>query len=191
MPSMAAFRGPRVWLWRWRRNPLRRRVDAVEGWAVLATWALIALTGVLVGLVAAHSVEQGLARERAEWRPVTALVVEDAPGTVGSEKVWAKVRWTAADGTQHTGQARVDSGSTAGSPATVWTDPQGRLVSKPATESEARLRAALVGALAGASGATVPYVGWRLLRGRLQRRRMEEWDEAWERFDPMWGRNTR
>ncbi|MEH0421026.1 Rv1733c family protein [Streptomyces sp. B21-083] len=188
---MAAFRGPRVWLWRWRRNPLRRRVDAVEGWAVLATWALIVLTGVFVGLVSAHSVEEGLARERVDWRPVTALVVEDAPGTVGSEKVWAKVRWSAADGTRHTGQARVDSGSTAGSPATVWTDPQGRLVTKPATESEAHLRAALIGALAGASGATVPYVGWRLLRGRLQRRRMEEWDEAWERFDPMWGRNTR
>ncbi len=49
----------------------------------------------------------------------------------------------------------------------------------------------MVGALAGASGATVPYVGWRLLRGRLERRRMEEWEEAWERFDPMWGRNTR
>ncbi len=75
-------------------------VDAMEGWIVLATWALTVLTGVFVGLAATHSVEQGLARERAEWRPVTALVVEDAPGTGGSEKVWAKVRWTAADGTR-------------------------------------------------------------------------------------------
>ncbi|WP_055524944.1 hypothetical protein [Streptomyces graminilatus] len=187
---MAAFRGPRVWLWRWRRNPLRRRVDALEGWAVLAAWAIVVLTGVLVGLVSTHSVEQGLARERAEWRSVTALVAEGAPATISSEKVWAKVRWSGADGTPHTGQARVDPGSAKGSPVTVWTDPQGRLVTQPATESEARFRAALVGALAGVSAATVPYVGWRLLRGRLERRRMEDWDEAWERFDPMWGSNA-
>lgn len=59
-----AFRGPKVWLWRWRRNPLRRRADAVEAWVVLGVWALTVLAGVLAGWATAGAVEQGLARER-------------------------------------------------------------------------------------------------------------------------------
>src|SRR5687767_4110980 len=99
-PSMA-FRGPKVWLWRWRRNPLKRRADAVESWVLLAAWVLTVLCGVLAGLATAGTVERGMARERVEWRPVVALLTEQAPGTADprsgtstSEYVWAKVRWS-------------------------------------------------------------------------------------------------
>ncbi|UUU20065.1 Rv1733c family protein [Streptomyces sp. DSM 40750] len=190
---MVAFRGPKVWLWRWRRNPLRRRSDRLESWVVLITWALTLFGGVVTGLMAADSVESGLARQRAEWRPVVALLTEDAPepsgpsGT-GTEKVWAKVRWTAPDGSAHKGQARVDPASLMGTPVTVWTDAEGLLVTKPAGESQARLRAALVGGLAGVFVAAVPLVGGRLVRGRMERRRMDQWDEEWERIGPLWER---
>ncbi|MFF4352999.1 hypothetical protein [Streptomyces sp. NPDC001530] len=191
---MAAVRGPKVWLWRWRRNPLRRRSDALEAWIVLVAWALTVLGGVFTGLAATQSVEHGLAQQRAAWRSVPALLTEDAPDASTTESgdglVWAKVRWTAADGSPHAGQARVYAGSTAGTPVTVWTDPDGRLVSRPATASQARLRASLVGILVGVSAAGVPFVGGRLLRGRLERRRMEQWDEEWERVGPLWGRMT-
>src|SRR3954452_7742040 len=80
MPSMA-FRGPKVWLWRWRRNPLKRRADAVEAWVVLGAWLVTVLAGVLAGLTAPRSVEDGLARERVEWRQVAARLTEKAPGT--------------------------------------------------------------------------------------------------------------
>src|SRR3954469_5773316 len=83
MPSMA-FRGPKVWLWRWRRNPLKRRADAVEAWVVLGAWALTVVAGVLAGLGVARTVEHGLARERVEWRPVVAHLTEQAPGTAVS-----------------------------------------------------------------------------------------------------------
>src|SRR5262245_57041990 len=63
LPSMTAFRGPGVWLWRWRRNPLRRRSDALEAWIVLAVWSVTVIGGVLAGLAAAHSVERGMNRE--------------------------------------------------------------------------------------------------------------------------------
>ncbi|KMS75347.1 membrane protein [Streptomyces viridochromogenes] len=192
-----AFRGPKVWLWRWRRNPLRRRADAVEGWVLLAAWAVTALAGVLAGLATAGTVEQGMARERVEWRPVVALLTEQAPGTpdsrVGtpsSEQVWAKVRWSARDGSPHTGQARVRPGSGVGMPVTVWTDPQGRLVTRPATPSEARTRATLVGALAGVSAACVPFVAGRALRSRLESRRVDQWGYEWARFGPLWGGRT-
>src|SRR3954463_7602486 len=80
MPSMA-FRGPKVWLWRWRRNPLKRRADAVESWIVLGAWLITVLAGVLAGLTATQSVEHELAQERVDWKPVVALVTQDAPGS--------------------------------------------------------------------------------------------------------------
>ncbi|MFF5015517.1 hypothetical protein [Streptomyces sp. NPDC001165] len=190
---LKALRGPKVWLWRWRRNPLRRRADVVEAWVVLAAWLLTVLAGVPAGLAAARSVEHGLARERAAWHPTVAHVVAQAPGSgtaagTGGERVWAEVRWTAADGSAHTGQARVAPGSKAGSPVTVWTDPQGHLVTRPTTASEAAFRATLIGGLVGVSTAAVPFVGGRVLRGRLERRRMDRWDAEWARLGPQWGR---
>jgi hypothetical protein len=191
-----AFRGPKVWLWRWRRNPLKRPADAVESWVVLGAWLVTLLAGVLAGLTATRSVEHGLAQERVEWKPVVALVTQDVPGPpanangASGERVWAKVRWTAEDGSSHTGQVRVESGSAVGTPVTVWTDPQGRLVTKPATASEARLRAALIGGLIGLGAAAVPFICARVLRGRLERRRMDQWDTEWARFGPLWGRKT-
>ncbi|WP_200302049.1 Rv1733c family protein [Streptomyces adelaidensis] len=192
---MVAFRGPKVWLWRWRRNPLRRRSDRLESWVVLIAWALTLFGGVVTGLMAAESVESGLARQRAEWHPVGAQLTEDAPEPTGAsgsgaEKVWAKVRWAAPDGSAREGQARVGPGSVMGAPVTVWTDTEGRLVTKPATESQAGLRAALVGGLAGLFVAAVPFAGGRLVRARMERRRMDRWDEEWELIGPLWERKT-
>ncbi|WP_328883372.1 Rv1733c family protein [Streptomyces sp. NBC_00299] len=192
-----AFRGPKVWLWRWRRNPLKRRADAVESWVLLAAWVLTVLCGVLAGLATAGTVERGMARERVEWRPVVALLTEQAPGTADprsgtstSEYVWAKVRWSARDGSPHTGQARVRPGSGVGTPVTVWTDPQGRLVTRPATPSEARTPATLVGGLAGFCAASVPFVAGRALRNRLESNRIDNWGYEWARFGPLWGGRT-
>ncbi|MEU0005866.1 hypothetical protein ABZ079_16710 [Streptomyces sp. NPDC006314] len=192
---LKAFRGPKVWLWRWRRNPLKRRADTVETWVVLGAWLLTVLAGVLAGLTAARSLERGLARERADWRPAVARVVDRVPGSSAAhrhvssgERVWAKVRWTVASGSAHTGRVRVDPGSEAGTPVTVWTDPRGHLVSRPASAAEAAFRAALTGGLVGVSAAAVPFIGGLALRGRLEHRRMEAWDAEWARFGPQWGR---
>ncbi|MGW1618502.1 hypothetical protein ACWCQR_05055, partial [Streptomyces sp. NPDC002172] len=82
---MKAFRGPKVWLWRWRRNPLKRRADTMEAWVLLGAWLLTLLAGVLAGLAAARSVEDGLARERVEWHPVVAHVMDKAPGSAAAK----------------------------------------------------------------------------------------------------------
>ncbi|MFK0156226.1 hypothetical protein ACIQVK_29660 [Streptomyces sp. NPDC090493] len=210
---LKAFRGPKVWLWRWRRNPLKRRADTMEAWVLLGAWLLTLLAGVLAGLAAARSVEDGLARERVQWHPVVAHVMDKAPGSAESrsgsagsksgssdssessgssngERVWARVGWTVADGSAHTGQARVPAGSKVGTPVTVWTDPQGHLVTRPATVSEAHLRSALIGGLVGLSAAAVPFVAGLVARGRLERRRMDRWDAEWARLGPQWGRMT-
>lgn len=194
---MKAFRGPKVWLWRWRRNPLKRRADTMEAWVLLGAWLFTFLAGVLAGLAAARSVEDGLARERVEWQPVMARVVEKAPGAAGpqtdssgGERVWARVGWTVADGSAHLGQARVAAGSKVGTPVTVWTDLRGHLVTRPATASEAHFRSALIGGMVGLSAAAVPFVAGLVARGRLERRRMDRWDAEWARLGPQWGRTT-
>ncbi|MFI6335059.1 hypothetical protein [Streptomyces sp. NPDC050535] len=191
---MAAFRVPKGWLWRWRRNPLRRRSDTLEAWIVLVAWALTVCGGIFVGVAAAQSVERGLAQQRAEWHAVPAWLTADAteptPTDDGADRVWAKVRWTAPDGSVNAGQARVLAGTAEGTAVTIWTDPDGRHVTRPATVSEARLRASLVGILVGVSAAVVPFVCGQLVRGRLERRRMDQWDEEWARFGPLWGRKT-
>lgn len=46
----------------------------------------------------------------------------------------------------------------------------------------------LVGALAGLFVGAVPFVGGKLVRGRMERRRMDRWDEEWERIAPLWER---
>ncbi|MFC5253762.1 hypothetical protein [Streptomyces cinereospinus] len=192
-----ALRGPRVWLWRWRRNPLRRRSDRVEAWALLGVWVLSALAGVAAGLTVSRTVEEQLARERVEWRPAEARLTGPAPGPsparsgasraaqVPAEPVWAEVRWTAPDGSGRTGQARVRPGSPAGTPVTVWTDRRGRLVTEPTGPSQARVRAALTGAVAGAGAAAVPVAGGRCLRGHVERRRLDRWEADWSRFDAL------
>ncbi|MFC9685578.1 hypothetical protein [Streptomyces sp. NPDC056948] len=192
-----ALLGPKVWLWRWRRNPLKRRADRVEAWVVLGVWTLTAFVGVLAGTTVSRSVEDGLARERVEWRPLVARLDERAPGRASenggvsrTEQVWAKATWTAEDGSAHSGQLRVPVGSAAGTPVTVWTDPEGRQVTRPVTESQAHVRAFLIGSVAGIGGAALPLVGGRALRRRLERGRMDQWDAEWSRFGPMWGRTT-
>ncbi|MFJ4468522.1 hypothetical protein ACIP2X_13705 [Streptomyces sp. NPDC089424] len=192
-----AFAGPRVCLWRWRRNPLRRRSDRVEAWVLLVGWALGVPAGVLVGLTVSGTVEAELARERVEWRPVQARLTEPVPGSSlarsgvpGIERVWAEVHWSAPDGSDRRGQARVRSGSPAGAPVTVWTDRQGRLVAEPTTPSEARVRAVLTGTFVGAAAAALPLAGGRLLRLRLERERLEQWETDWARFDARWRRRA-
>jgi hypothetical protein len=192
-----ALRGPKVWLWRWRRNPLKRRADRVEAWVVLGVWTLTAFVGMLAGTTVSRSVEDGLARERVEWRPLVAHLDERAPGTASenggvsrAELVWAKATWTAADGSSHSGQLRVPAASAAGTPVTVWTDPEGRQVTRPVTESQAHVRAFLIGSVAGLGAADAPLLGGRALRRRMERGRMDQWDAEWSRFGPMWGRTT-
>ncbi|WP_030803629.1 hypothetical protein [Streptomyces sp. NRRL F-2799] len=192
---MAAFRGPRRCLWRWRRNPLRRRADVVEAWVLVGAWLLTLLAGAVAGLVTARAVERDLAQERAATHPMIAYVVTHAPGRSGArsstgERVWAEVRWTAPDGSPRTGQVRVTPGAATGAPVAIRTDGHGRLANRPATPTEATVRAAFIGTLAATAAAAAPCAASRLLLTRLERHRLSLWDAEWSRLGPQWGRMT-
>ena len=179
-------------LWRWRPNPLRRRSDVVEARIVLATWTLALLGGAFAGRATAAGVDQGLTARRAAVHVVAAVLVEDAsripPTTTGFDdgKVWAKVRWTTADGVTRTARTKVQPDVPAGTRVTAWADSTGDLVAEPPTATQAKLEVAGTGVLvASGVGSTVFAGGW-LVRRRLLRRRLAEWDAEWRRVGPQW-----
>ncbi|MBL1082504.1 hypothetical protein JK359_11005 [Streptomyces actinomycinicus] len=183
----------RVRLWRWRRNPLRRHSDAVEAWVVLLTWVLVLAGGAFAGLLAAHTSQSAFAARQSEVQAVSAVLTDDAAGPPAAGtgyddgRVWAGVRWTDPDGSVHTDRAKVVPGAPAGSHVTVWTNQADRVVAAPVTGSAADLQAALTGVLvAPSAGAMIWAAGW-VVRGRLIRRRMAEWDEEWKQIGPRWG----
>ncbi|MGW1911719.1 Rv1733c family protein [Streptomyces sp. NPDC002076] len=180
-------------LWRWRRNPLRRHSDVVEAWIVLATWVIAVLGGAAVGLVAAQSAGAAFAAREVQVHAVSAVLTDGAARTPAygtgydDGRVWATVRWTDAHGTVHNDRAKVAPGAPTGSQVTVWTNHAGHVVSAPVTGAAADLQAALTGVLvAPSAGAAVWGAGW-VVRSRLIKRRMAEWDEEWKQIGPRWG----
>ncbi|AJE80712.1 hypothetical protein SLNWT_0336 [Streptomyces albus] len=190
-------------LWRWRGNPLWRRTDRIEGWAALATLLCVLLGAPLVGVVSGTLCHQALldaAREqRAQRKAVTAVVIrpvrpasfdtdpETAPVREGLSRAVAK--WTAPDGTSHTGAVKTYLRTPrTGDRFRIWTDKQGRPVTRPMNRAAAATHSVLAGfggalATAGAAEGTRQLVMWRLVR-----RRHAEWDRAWDKAGPDWGR---
>ncbi|MHC3474815.1 Rv1733c family protein [Streptomyces sp. 7R007] len=141
---MARAQGRGGWTWRRRRNPLRRRSDVVEAWIIVAAWVITLAGSPFAGLTTADAVARDLERQRAETRTVSAALIENAVGTTSAQAVddthvWAAVRWTAPDGSAHTGRTEVPPGTPMGTSVTIWTDRRGRLVAKPPTSGEAEL----------------------------------------------------
>ncbi|MBC2906938.1 hypothetical protein [Streptomyces cupreus] len=184
------------WRWRWRNNPLRRRDDIVEAWIVLAVWTVVALGGTLVGTVTARAADESFAELRAERHPVRAVLVESTQRAVATtegvrdNRVRATVRWTASDGSRHTGRALVDSGGKAGSTVTIWFDDGGRLVAPPPTAAHSSAEAGLLGLSAALALSGLVYGAGRVARWRLDRRRVDEWGSEWDRVEPQWRRRT-
>ncbi|MFF4751695.1 Rv1733c family protein [Streptomyces sp. NPDC002514] len=192
---MAGIRLDRARTWRWRRSPLRRRSDVVEAWILLAAWVIAVVGSIFAGLVAASTVDRNLAQQRAERHTVSAVVTEDAPHgpsarTPDGGHVWATVRWTAPDGSTHLARTEVPPAAPKGTQVTVWTDGQGRLTSRPMAGGDAAFQSVWTGALVAVATAGAVAGCAQLARGRLERRRLNQWAEEWERVDTRWGGRT-
>lgn len=183
-------RGGRVLLWRWRRNPLRRRSDVTETWIGLVAAGVLMLTAPVVGIAAASTAEssvlgqaQGLHRVKAVLVQDTSAGVPSFSGVASDDHVWAAVRWTTSSGATRSGLVPVAADSKAGSHVTVWLDDSGRVQPAPPTAAQARAQGVVVGT-AAAVGAAVLVLGTRwIARVRLDRRRWAQWEQAWAEFD--------
>ncbi|MFE9650359.1 hypothetical protein ACFYO0_40930 [Streptomyces sp. NPDC006365] len=178
-------------LWRWRRNPLRRRSDATEAWVVLATGLVIVIGAPMTGAVTAWTVQDTLARQRQDLHSTTAVLTENAPALrayMDGGSARTAVRWTAPDGTTRTGDAKVKVGLNTGDRATVWTDDRGALTDESLGTAEVEARAGLSGALAAGGVCAVLLTGSWVVRRRLDAHRAGAWEREWAEVGPDWAR---
>ncbi|MGW2705536.1 Rv1733c family protein [Streptomyces sp. NPDC001340] len=196
---MRAIRG----LWRWRRNPLRRTTDLAEAWVALVALVLVSVAapviGSLVGVAAQDSLQRSVREQQHSRHLVTATVVRglgSAPmetdpdtGTAHDARSRVLADWTAPDGTRQHGVALANLKSPqAGDHFRLWTDPHGRITTRPLDSPTATTHAVLAG-----FGAALLVVGLvessrRLIVWRMVRRRYARWDQAWDRAGPDWGK---
>ncbi|MEU4896932.1 hypothetical protein AB0B12_30570 [Streptomyces sp. NPDC044780] len=192
-----------IWgLWRWRRNPLRRRTDLLEAYAALVAASLILLVAPVVGWMSgswAHGALEKVAREqRAERHPLSATVlkvlpqppIDSDPETASAADAHRRVlaRWTGPDGSSHQGALAARPDADPGERFRIWTDDHGRPVGRPLDAATTTTHAVLAGV--GAAAGTVVLVDGarRLVVWRLMRRRYTQWDIAWARAGQDWGR---
>nr|WP_145492632.1 MULTISPECIES: hypothetical protein [Streptomyces] len=188
-------------LWRWRRNPLCRATDLAEAWVALVALVLITvvapLTGALVGFVAEDSLQRAARVEQRTHHLVMATVVrplgralESDPDSAGREARSRVVAdWSAPDGTAHHGSALADLKSPhPGDHFALWTDPQGRITTRPLDSVTATAHAVLAGFGAALLTAGLVETVRRLTLWRMVRRRYARWEQAWDRAGPDWGK---
>jgi len=192
--------------WRWRRNPLRRRSDVVEGWLGLLT-ALLFCAVPVIGWWAGQSVDRTLQRvvrtQRAERTLVTATMqpakaVKAAPAPSGSSSSSDPVsddpqhgdtlRWTAPDHSVHTATVSSDLEVWQEHSLLVWTDHKGALVPAPLDSATATTHSALAGIAAASAAGGVLLISRQVLLWRLMVRRMASWEREWARVGQDWGR---
>ncbi|MFG2637908.1 hypothetical protein ACGFX8_29435 [Streptomyces sp. NPDC048362] len=190
-------------LWRWRHNPLRRATDLAEAWVALVALILIAVaapvTGCLVGSAAQDALQRSVRQQRHSHRLVVATVVRDRgrapleadPDTTTAREVRSRVvaDWTGPDGTRWRGAALADLKSPRpGDRFRLWTDPHGRITTRPLDSPTATTHAVLAGVGAALLTAAVVESARRLAVWHMVRRRYARWDQAWDRAGPDWGK---
>ncbi|MFC7845241.1 hypothetical protein [Streptomyces sp. NPDC057382] len=190
-------------LWRWRANPLCRATDLAEAWLAAAALLLVVVAapvaGVLVGGAAQDALQRSVRAQHQTRHTVTATVVrtyrpsplEADPETSSGRDLRTRVSadWTAPDGTAHRGTVPADlQDPQRGDRFTLWTDRQGRPVTRPLDPATASTHAVLAGVGAALLAGAVVEAGRRLVLWRMVRRRYARWDQAWNRAGPDWGR---
>ncbi|MFH8345268.1 hypothetical protein [Streptomyces sp. NPDC018045] len=189
-------------LWRWRRNPLRRTTDLLEAWLALAAALLIVLGGGFAGLAAGSAAHDALRRsvrtqaqerhqvwatsDRSVARPSPGSDPEAAAGRATHHRVNA--RWTAPDGSEHSGPVAAPGAVKPGERFRIWTDARGRVMARPLDAGTARAHAVLAGLGAAALTAAVTMGGRQFVTRRMLERRYARWEREWERVDQDWGR---
>ncbi|MEU8888536.1 hypothetical protein [Streptomyces sp. NPDC048442] len=197
----ARRRGTASGVWRWRDSPLCRSTDLAEAWVALAALLLIAVAapaaGLAAGLRANASLQHAVRVQQQErhkttgvvLRPLREQLTEAKAGAAYPGPVGVLARWTAHDGSRHTGRATtLRKAAAPGDTFPLWTDGRGRIVNRPVDASTAAVQAALTGLGAAALTGGLAHCAGLLVVRRLVQRRYERLDRAWAKVGPEWGR---
>ena len=102
-------------------------------------------------------------------------------------QVTVQARWTAPDGTRHTGAVLAAPGTTAGRAVMVWVDTAGRLTGHPPLQlSQVRGQAVLATMLTALAVGFILLCTGLLAHAVLGRRRLAAWDADWLATEPQW-----
>lgn len=195
---MRAMRG----VWRWRRNPLRRRTDRLEAWVALVAALLIVLGATSAGWLTGRAAQGALLetvriqhqQRHLVWVTVDRLIsrapLDPDPETSSQRDAHRRVlgRWTARDGSAHLGQLAAPRPVETGERFRIWTDDRGRVVPRPMDTGTAGAHAVLAG-LGTTAGVGMMIEGARrMIVWQLMVRRFRRWDQEWKRAGQDWGR---
>ena len=186
----------RVYGWRWRRNPLRRRSDVVEAWTGLVLAVLLFVGAPLVGVVAARWADDEGAGDgsraacRAASRPCGGRRRGRSRGAPGAGRQTVPVPRTGAvdgarGGVAH-GDGAVPAGTRRGDAVDLWLDARGRTVAPPPGAAAVRQHSVAVGICATGVTAGIVLLARTALRRKVVQRRLGEWERAWARTGPEW-----
>lgn len=161
------------------RNPLVRRADRVEAAATLLM-ALLAILALPIAAAAGTAMHESLANEFTQERLSHSQVdgtasadSRDVPQLYG-EAYLTEISWEV-DGLAHTETLRTGQ-LRAGEHLAVWVDEAGNRTTKPPSDADAVVQAAVAACGLWATALTPAVALWLLLRRRLTRARWMAWD---------------
>jgi len=161
-------------------NPLARRVDRAEGWAVGVALAVV-IGAVPVSIDVSHTIQASEAKTiavaAATRHPVDAVAVtaSEAKTRGTATTYWARLQWFDRSVT-HQDTVRVPQPMKAGDRIPIWVDDTGKRTTPPRTEADARAGGIGAGLMLWLMVAAL--TGWAvsLLRRLFDRLRYRGWD---------------
>jgi hypothetical protein len=184
------------------RNPLRRPADRIEAAVRLATAMLILVAVPIAALAAGQRADHMFLRDtqarQAADHQVSAVLTEDVPASstatdpyVTVQTTWAPARWTAPDGSAHSGQVLVPAGASKGTKTPIWINASGVITDPPAGHLDVVAEVSVTVMVTSLGLIIVLLSGLGLTRRALDRRRLSAWEAEWRAVGPLWtGRRT-
>ncbi len=124
--------------------------------------------------------------EQVARRQVPAVLLAGPPAATYPPYQKRTARWTAPDGTTHTGEVLASVLAPARASVMVWMDRSGQLTGPPLTRSQASGQAVLTAVFAALLLALVLLAAAILAHRALDQRRMTAWGTEWQSTGPHW-----
>lgn len=180
--------------WGFDRNPMRRPIDRAETAVATVLLLLLLVLAPLAGAVAAsRAYGEGVRTEKhqlAARHSVTVTVLghagiaADDSGN-GLRRV-VEVAWRDAHKITRTATVPELQGDKIGTRRAIWLDSSGNVTARPRDRTQTVSDAILAGVFA-LTGTLLPIAGCHaLVRRRLDRRRLAQWEADWAKTAPLW-----
>ncbi len=170
------------------RNPLRRPCDRAEAALIGMLLVLFLLGAPLSALFAARWAHSAAGAQSSRYRVQAVLLADASYNAYAWSDTVVKARWTAPDGTHHTGNIQAAVGTHRGAKVTIWTNRSGQALGPPLTQYQIDSQAVLAAVVAPLTLAFVVISLGLLGHQLLERRRLAAWDAEWRTTGPQWTR---